>query len=56
MSLARDTRVFAVPRRTIESDTQRMASVPAAAPMLRPVLGVPFMHKFRASVVAPRKG
>ncbi len=56
MSLATDTRVFQAPRRTIESDAQRTASVPAAAPMLRPVLGVPFMHKFRASVVALRKG
>ena len=56
MSLATDTRVFPAPRRTIESHLQRTPSVPAAAPMLRPVLGVPFMHKFRASVVALREG
>jgi hypothetical protein len=56
MSLATDTRVFPAPGRSVESETQRTAPVPAQAPMLRPVVGIPFMHKFRAAVVSLRKG
>jgi hypothetical protein len=54
MSLA-DTRVFPVRVSSAGSGAPQAAPAAGRAPVLRPVLGVPFMHKYRASVDS-RKG